>query len=93
MANYILQEIQTNNGTTALVTPVIYPNREQAESAFYTTCGSAVISQVETHTVMVYTEEGFPIPELTKCFKHTPAPVPEIEPTPEPEGQAEGEGE
>lgn len=87
MANYILQEIQTNNGTTALVTPVIYPNREQAESAFYTTCGYAVVSQVETHTVMVYTEEGFPIPELTKCFKHTPAPEPE--PNEEPQGDGE----
>ena len=68
--NYILQEIQTNGDTTALVAPVVYPTREAAESAFYTTCGFAVVSTVEVHTVMVYTQEGFPIPELTKCFKH-----------------------
>lgn len=67
---YILQEIQTNNGTTSLLTPVQRATRAEIESAFYMTCGSAVISQVPTHTVMVYTDEGFPIPELTKCFKH-----------------------
>ena len=71
MANYIVQEIQTNGGATALVTPYVYPTREAAESAFYTICGSAVISAVEKHTVTVYTEEGFQIAELTKCFKHT----------------------
>ena len=67
---YILQEIQTNNGTTSLLTPVQRATRAEIESAVYMTCGSAVISQVPTHTVMVYTDEGFPIPELTKCFKH-----------------------
>ena len=67
---YIVQEIQTNGSTTALVTPAQYETREAAESAFYLICGSAVISSVEKHTVMVYTEEGFPIPELTKCFRH-----------------------
>ena len=67
---YILQEIQTGNGTTSLLTPIQRSTRAEIESAFYTTCGSAVISNVPVHTVMVYTEEGFPIPELTKCFKH-----------------------
>ena len=68
--NYIVQEMQTTGNTTALVAPVVYPNRPEAESAFYTTCGAAVVSSVPVHTVMVYTEEGFPIPELIKCFKH-----------------------
>lgn len=70
---YIVQEIQTSGGTTSLLPAATYPTREAAESAFYTTCGYAVISNVEKHTVMVYTEEGFPIPELTKCFKHSAA--------------------
>ena len=70
---FIVQEIQTSNGSTALVTPAQYPTREQAESAFYQACGYAVVSQVEEHTVMVYTHEGFAIPELTKCFKHPAA--------------------
>lgn len=67
---YILQEIQTTNGQTALLPAAVYDTRQAAESAFYMTCGAAVISEVEKHTVMVYTEEGFPIPELTKCFEH-----------------------
>ena len=70
---FIVQEIQTSNGTTVIATPIQKPTRELAESAFYTICGYAVVSQVEEHTVMVYTHEGFAIPELTKCFKHTPA--------------------
>lgn len=78
---FIVQEIQTNGDQTALVTPAQYPTREQAESAFYTACGYAVVSAVEEHTVMVYTHEGFVIPELCKCFKHPVQP----ESTPEPE--------
>lgn len=77
MANYILQEIQTTDGVTALVAPLVYTDRGAAESAFYTKCGFAVVSSVPVHTVMVYTEEGFPIPELTKCFKHNPVQQPE----------------
>ena len=68
---YIIQEIQTNNGTTALLPAIQKETREEAESTFYTICGSAVISNVAEHTVMVYTHEGFPITELCKCFKHT----------------------
>ena len=67
---YIIQEIQTTNGTTALVPAVIKATRPEAESAFYLTCGSACVSNVDVHTVTVFTDEGFQIPELTKCFKH-----------------------
>lgn len=71
---FIVQEIQTNGGVTALLPAVQHETREAAESAFYLICGSAVVSGVEKHTVMVFTEEGFPIPELTKCFRHEAAP-------------------
>ena len=74
---YILQEIQTSNGVTALVAPIQYANREDAASAYYTTCGYAVKSAVEEHTVMVFTHDGFVIPELCKCFRH-PAPTGEV---------------
>jgi len=67
---YIIQEIQTTNGQPAFLPAESYQDRQSAESAFYLKCGSAVISSVPVHTVMTYTEEGFPIPELTKCFKH-----------------------
>lgn len=67
---YIVQEIQTNSGVTALLPAIVKNTREEAESAFYTICGSAVVSDVEKHTVTVITDEGFQIKELTKCFKH-----------------------
>lgn len=67
---YILQEIQTTGSTTTLLPAVQRATRAEIESTFYLTCGSAVISNVPIHTVIVYTDEGFPIPELTKCFKH-----------------------
>lgn len=67
---YIIQEIQTTDGTPAFLPPVTKETREEAESAFYFAAGYAVVSQVPEHTVMTYTHEGFVIPELTKCFKH-----------------------
>ena len=67
---YIIQEIQTTDGQPAFLPAEAYQDRASAESAFYLKCGSAVISTVPVHTVMTYTEEGFAIPELTKCFKH-----------------------
>lgn len=82
---YIIQELQTNNGTTAFLPAEQKATRPEAESVFYMKCGSACVSNVEKHTIMTYTEEGFLIPELTKCFKHEPAPVQVSEP--------EGEGE
>lgn len=67
---YIIQEIQTNGGVPAFLPPVVKADREEAESVFYQLCGAAVVSAVEKHTVFVYTEEGFAIRELTKCFEH-----------------------
>lgn len=69
---YIIQEMQAN----AAGEPVAFlpaeqrATREEAESVFYFKCGSACVSAVPIHTVMTFTEEGFPIAELTKCFKH-----------------------
>ena len=67
---YIIQEIQTTAGTTSLLPAIQKETRAEAESSFYTICGAACISAVEKHAVTVYTEEGFQIPELTKCFYH-----------------------
>lgn len=76
---FIVQEVQTNNGVAAFLPQESYQTREAAESAFYLKCGSACISSVEVHTVLTYTEEGFVIHELTKCFKHEPVPAPDLE--------------
>ncbi len=78
---FIVQEIQTTGGVPSFLPQEPYQTREAAESAFYLKCGSACISQVPVHTVLTYTEEGFVIPELTKCFKHEPVPTPNVEET------------
>ena len=69
MANFIIQEIQTNeNNVTALLPAEI----SDAASLFYQKCGYAVISSVFSHTVVVYTDEGRVVPELRATFKHIP---------------------
>ena len=55
---YIIQEIQTDNGQTALVPSVLEADREEAESKFLLTCSYAVKSEVDVHTVIWYDEHG-----------------------------------
>lgn len=66
--NYIIIELQTNNGTTANIVTQ-YNSLPNAESAFYSICASAVISKVETHSVILADETGFVM--KNECFKHT----------------------
>lgn len=71
MANYIIQEIQTNeNNVTSLLPSEVRTNYNDAASLFYQKCGFAVISSVFSHTVVVYTDEGYVVPELRATFKH-----------------------
>lgn len=67
---YIIQEIQTTNGVPAFLPQIVKATRPEAESTFYTKCGSACISTVPIHTIITYTETGFKIDELTKSFIH-----------------------
>ena len=55
---YIIQEIQTDNGQTALVTPVTKTDKNEAESVFHTALAAAAISSVDVHTVIMYDEHG-----------------------------------
>ena len=66
---YIVQEIQTTNGTTALVTPQIFTDRNQADSAYFTVLAAAAISQVEEHSVLMYMSDG----KVVRCdgYNHT----------------------
>ena len=80
---FIVQEIQTTNGATALVTPTTYTDRNQAEAKYHLILASAATSQVEEHTALIMTQDGRVV--RTECYKHYPAPAPEPEPEPEPE--------
>lgn len=55
---FIIQEIQTTGGQTALVPAATYTDRNEAESAFHMKLGSAAISSVGVHTVIMYDEHG-----------------------------------
>ena len=55
---YIIQEIQTNDGQTALLPAITKADRNEMESTVHSILASAAISSVEVHTVIVYDEHG-----------------------------------
>ena len=60
---YTLLETQINNGTKAIVPPVIYDDRNAALSALYTTLAAAVISTIDYHAVLLITSDGAVMPQ------------------------------
>ena len=58
---YIILEMQTTNGQTALVPPATYTDKNQADSAYYQKLANAAISSVPLHTVTMIDEYGSPI--------------------------------
>jgi len=66
---YVINEYQTTNGTTAIVTPATAQTLNEAESIFHSRCASAAISTVETHSITLETDEGFQLKR--ESFKHT----------------------
>lgn len=74
MAKYIVVEMQNGIvGSNAWT----YDTRADAEVKEYQVLSEVVKSPVETHTVMLMTDEGFVLD--TKCYKHDPQPAPEPE--------------
>lgn len=55
---YIIQEIQTTNGASALLPAVTKADRAEAESVWHSIMASAAISAVPVHTVIMYDEHG-----------------------------------
>ena len=54
----ILLEIQTENGSTALLPALTYTDSNEADSAYYTKKAAAAISSVDVHTVILLDEHG-----------------------------------
>ena len=54
----ILLEIQTENGSTALLPAATYTDKNEAESAYHSKLASAAISSVDVHTVLMIDEHG-----------------------------------
>lgn len=56
---YVIIEMQTNNNSTAVVTPIQTATQENtAFQKYYTTLAAAAVSNVELHTVLLLNEEG-----------------------------------
>ena len=70
---YIVIETQTANGATAVVTPEVYADRNEAESKFHTVLAAAAVSNVEVHACTVLNEYGVAV--LNGAYHHNPAPA------------------
>lgn len=66
---YIVIETQTNDGITAIVPPLTYTDRNEAESKFHNILSFAATSSVEEHTAMLLTSDGRMI--RNECYRHT----------------------
>lgn len=55
---YIIQEIQTSGGNTALLPAITKSDKNEMESTVHSILAAAAISSVEVHTVIVYDEHG-----------------------------------
>jgi hypothetical protein len=56
---FIIIEMQTNNNSTAVVTPIPTATQENiALQKYYTALAAAAVSNVQLHTVTLLNEEG-----------------------------------
>lgn len=55
---YIIVETQTTGGSTAIVTPVSYADKNQADNAYYTKLAAAATSTVPIHAMIMFNEHG-----------------------------------
>lgn len=65
--NFVIIEMQTTNGSTAIVTPASYADEVSAEAAFLTKCAAARVSGLDVHSVSLLDEEGKI--RARKCYK------------------------
>ena len=66
---YIIQEIQTDNGTTTLLPAITKANKNEMESTKHSILAAAAISSIDVHAVVVYDEHGNTI--SNEYYEHT----------------------
>ena len=66
---YIVLETQTTHGVTAIVPPLAYYDRNEAEAQFHTILAAAAISEVEEHAAVLLTSDGRVL--RNECYRHT----------------------
>lgn len=76
MTNYIILEIQHYaNGTTGIVPPVAFEDRNQAESKYHQVLASAAVSDVFEHCCTMLDRQGRTI--KSESFAHGQSDFPE----------------
>lgn len=75
---YIIQEMQTTNGQTALLPAVTKESKAEMESTYHTIMAAASISSVTVHACVCYDEHGNDVTPGKKYYEH----ILELEPTP-----------
>lgn len=55
---FIIQELQTTNGVTALLPAVTKNDKNEADSTYFSTLSFAAVSSINVHTVIMYDEHG-----------------------------------
>ena len=68
---YILQEIQTTSGNSALLDPRTFSNRHEAEQAYHTALAAAAVSNVTVHAVVLLNEHGSVVRQ--EFYEHLPS--------------------
>ena len=71
---FIVIELQTNAGQTANIVRA-YATQQEAEACYHSILATAAISNVEIHSAVILSEEGFPLRH--ECYKH--ASIPNVE--------------
>lgn len=64
---YVIIEMQTNNGSTAILTDQ-KGTRNEADSVYYLKLAAAAISKVPIHTVALLDENGACL--MSGCYDH-----------------------
>lgn len=76
---YIIQEMQTTNGQTALLPAITKESKAEMESTYHTIMAAAAISSVTVHTCICYDEHGNDVTPGKKYYEHIPEPEPNEE--------------
>lgn len=68
---YIIQEIQTTGGVTALLPAIQKESLFEAESVYHQVMAAAAISSVDIHTCVVYDTFGTNVTPGKSYYDHT----------------------
>lgn len=76
MTNWIVMEIQHYaNGTSAIIPPIAYEDRNQAEAKYHTVLAAAAVSDIFEHVCTMLDREGRTV--MQKAYQHGQSEFPE----------------